>query len=250
MQQQILKHSDRLIVAADFKPAGRVSIRDQVLRFADQIAGTGVYIKVGSALRTCGYDLISEIRARGLRVFADLKLFDTKETLLTDGMILEQVGRPEILTVVCAAGVSGMHTLNAELPYTEILGVTVLTSFNDADTLLMFGRKTEETVLQHSDLAVRAGLDGVIASPVEANMLRAYFGSKITINTPAIRPFWAKVEGDDQNSDRVMTPSEAIKAGSDRVIVGRPIVLSANPNEAVKRTLEEIEHALTVKIGG
>ena len=250
--KKILTPAERLIVAADFKPdpklcysftayfhSRRDYVREKVLALADSLKGTGVYIKVNSALRACGYDLIDEIHARGLKVFADLKLYDIGETLSTDGVLLKEA-KPELLTTVCVAGVSAMQALKAELPDTEVLGVTVLTSLKDADTQAMFTCSTEEAVMRFAQVAADAKIDGLISSPKEAEVLRAKFGIVLSLNTPAIRPTWAIVPGDDQNPERIMTPAKAIKAGADRIVVGRPIVKAENPYEAVMRTIEEI----------
>jgi orotidine-5'-phosphate decarboxylase len=103
---------ERLIVAADFEPPkqilgeiplGQRWVKQRVLELADKLKGTGVIFKVNSALRACGYDLIDELHARGLRVFADLKLSDIKNTLKTDGVLLREA-KPEILTVMCTTG--------------------------------------------------------------------------------------------------------------------------------------------------
>ncbi len=238
----ILTPAERLIVAADFKPIapnGHEWVRTQVLNLCHSLKGTGVYLKVNSVLRACGYELIDEIHSYGLKVFADLKLFDIGETLSTDGILLKEA-KPELLTTVCAAGVSAMQALKAELPDTEVLGVTVLTSLKDADTQTMFTCATEEAVMRFAELAADAKIDGLISSPKEAAALRAKFGMLLSLNTPAIRPTWAIVPGDDQNPERIMTPAKAIKAGADRIVVGRPILNAENPYDAVMRTIEEI----------
>lgn len=243
--QKILAPAERLIVAADFKPTapnGKDWVKAQVLALADSLKGTGVYLKVNSALRASGYDLIGEIQSRGLRVFADLKLFDIGETLSTDGVLLKEA-KPELLTTACVAGVTAIQALKAELPDTEVLGVTVLTSLKDADTQAMFTCSTEEAVMRFAQVAADAKIDGLISSPKEAEMLRAKFGIVLSLNTPAIRPTWAIVPGDDQNPDRIMTPAKAIKAGADRIVVGRPIVKAEKPYDAVMRTIEEIASA-------
>jgi len=242
--------AERLIVAADFKPRpemglGRADVVSQVLNLAQQLKGTGVYLKVNSALRAGGYDLIEEIHSLRLKVFADLKIIDIGATLAMDGYLLHEA-KPELLTTVCVAGVTAMQALKAELPDTEVLGVTVLTSLRDADTQAMFTCSTEEAVMRFAQVAADAKIDGLISSPQEAEMLRAKFGNALSINTPAIRPTWAIVPGDDQNPDRIMTPAKAIWAGVDRIVVGRPIVSSKNPYDAVMRTLEEIEGALNI----
>lgn len=242
---KILTPSERLIVAADFKPIasnGKDWVKAQVLALADSLEGTGVYLKVNSGLRACGYDLIGEIQSRGLRVFADLKLIDIGETLSTDGVLIREA-KPELLTTMCVAGLTAMQALKAELPGTEVLGVTVLTSLNDADTQAMFTCSTEEAVMRFAQVASDAKIDGLISSPREAEVLRAKFGIVLSLNTPAIRPTWAIVPGDDQNPERVMTPAKAIKAGADRIVVGRPIVQAEKPYDAVMRTIEEIASA-------
>ncbi len=237
-----LRAEERLIVAADFTPLngeGRSWVQKQVLDLTDKLADTGVVIKVNSALRACGYDLIDEIHARGLKVFADLKLFDIKETLATDGAYLREAA-PYLLTTVCSVGIEGMRALKASLPNTEVLGVTVLTNLKDADTERMFSCTVREGVLRFAHLAEEAEIGGLISSPKEAEMLREKFGTFLSINTPAIRPAWSVVEGDDQNPERIMTPAMAINAGANRIVIGRPITKAVNPREAVLRTLEEI----------
>ncbi|MBU2103947.1 orotidine-5'-phosphate decarboxylase [Patescibacteria group bacterium] len=243
--QRTLAPAERLIVAADFKPPagnGRHWVESRVLSLADSLKGTGVYLKLNSALRACGYDLIREIQMRDLRVFADLKLIDISETLSTDGVLLREA-KPELLTTMCVSGLTAMQALKAELPDTEVLGVTVLTSLKDADTQAMFTCQTEEAVMRFAEVAAQANIDGLISSPKEVEMLRAKFGVVLSLNTPAIRPTWAIVPGDDQNPDRIMTPAKAIKAGADRIVVGRPIVGDKNPYDAVMRTIEEIAMA-------
>ena len=242
-----LTPAERLIVGADFKPGaprGKDWVRAQVLALADMLKNTGVCIKVNSALRACGYDLIGEIQSRGLRVFADLKLIDIRETLSTDGVLLGRA-KPEMLTTMCVAGLTAMQALKAELPDTEVLGVTVPTSLTDVDTLTMFACSIEEAVMRFAQVAADAKIDGLISSPNEAEMLRLTFGHVLSINAAAIRPAWSIVPGDDQNPDRIMTPAKAIKAGADRIVVGRPIVRSENPYAAVMRTIEEIASAAT-----
>lgn len=215
----------------------------KVLHLADQLADTGVVLKVNSALRAHGYDLIDEIHARGLRVFADLKLNDIPATLASDGELLREAN-PYILTAMCSTGTAALKALKDQLPETEVLGVTVLTSLKEADTDAMFTCSVTDAVWR---MARQAGepdaetcLDGFISSPAELWMLRTGFGMLMSYNTPGIRPAWALVEGDDQNMDRVMTPSKAIKAGADRIVIGRPITQAESPADAVARTIEEI----------
>ena len=240
-----LSVAERLIVAADFKPehGGRKAVRNKVMKLAKSLYGTGVVLKINSALRSSGYNLIDSIHDRGLKVMADLKLNDIKETLATDGALLREA-RPELLTVMCGTGLDAMKALKAELPCTEVLGVTVLTNLTEQESLGLYGCSIETAVLRFAHLAKVAGLDGLVSSAKEVEMLRQEFGESFTLNTPAIRPIWAIVPGDDQNPERIMTPEKAIKAGADRIVVGRPIILSKKPYDAVMRTLEEIHQAL------
>lgn len=244
---RILKPAERLIVAADFRPDPKLGqncdwVKRQVLALAGSLKGTGVCLKVNSILRACGYDLLNEIHDRELKVFADLKVGDMPETLSTDGVLLRKY-RPEFLTMVCTAGVAAMRALKVELPDTEVLGVTILTSLSAADAQGMFVCSTELAVLRLAWLAREANLDGLIASPAEAKTLRTEFGAAMTINTPGIRPEWAIIAGDDQNPERVMTSAKAIRAGADRIIVGRPIIQATSPYDATMRTIEEIAFA-------
>jgi len=254
-----LKPEERLIVAADFKPpvedqwiedgpyAGQSTVcrskrkwvEKQVLALADSLKGTGVYLKVNSALRVCGYDLIGEIQSRGLRVFADLKLNDIPATLATDGVFLAEA-QPELLTVMCYTGTKAMAELKKCLPKTEVLGVTVLTSLSEEEVAHLHGAKIDETVKRLALMAQVAGLDGLVSSAKELALLKTVLEREMTLNTPGIRPVWAPVEGDDQNRERVMTISHAIKAGATRIVIGRPIMQADDVYGAVRRTIDEI----------
>src|SRR3989344_8199421 len=122
--------SERLIVAADYDPrklGGIIGVKNEVLKLAESLKGLGVIIKVNSVLRARGYSLIEDLHGLGLRVFADLKLIDIPATMKLDGRLLREV-KPDILTVMCCAGVDGMRAVRDTLPDTEVLGVTVLTS--------------------------------------------------------------------------------------------------------------------------
>ncbi len=248
MRKELLL-AERLIVAADFKPTtGEVDpigwVGNQVRKLADDLEGTGVYIKLNSALRACGYRIINEIHNRGLKVFADLKLIDISETLSTDGDIIRDVN-PELLTVMCVAGSSAIKALKNELPDTEVLGVTVLTSLKDEDTEQIFRATVEASAMKLALLVEPSGVDGYVCAGTEITGIKSVINRSVTYNAPAIRPKWAFVAGDDQNKKRAMTPAEAIAAGADRIVVGRPIIRANNPKDAVKRTLEEIATAIT-----
>lgn len=243
--------AERLIIAADFEPSeaavaagrARVEVVAKVMMLAAALQGLGVYLKMNSALRAGGYGLIDLIRAMGLKVFADLKIFDIPETMKIDGMLLREAN-PELLTVACPAGPRALKALKDQLPNTEVLGVTALTYLTDEETDAMFVCSTMEAVERFAKVAKAGSADGFISSAKEAPLLRAGYGTLMTINAPGIRFEDQKVANDDQNQARVLTPYRAIKAGVDRIVMGRPITGAENPREAAQRALTQISMAL------
>ena len=183
---------------------------------------------------------------------ADLKLTDIPNTLAADGLFLAEA-KAEIVTVMCSAGVDGMLALKQAVgPGTEVLGVTVLTSFAKEDYGASFGCDLRVGVLQLARLAQLAGLPGVVSSPAEVAMLKARAELLLDCTTPGVRLAGVTVKGDDQDLGRVMTPGDAIRAKVKRVVVGRPITqahpnnegLPQSPREAAERILDEIAQAL------
>ncbi len=253
-----LKPEERLIVAADYSPiehGGIQGVKQKVITLAESLKGLGVYIKVNSILRAVGYDLITILHDLGLKVLADLKLIDIPNTMKTDGELLAEV-KPELLTVMCCAGIDGMNAVQKAIgPATEILGVTILTSLNEEECQAIFTCSTRAGVLRFARMAQLAGLGGLILSPKEVEVVKDRFELMLSLNTPGVRPEWAIVKGDDQA--RILTPKKAIQNGAERIVMGRPITqakandegLPQNPREAVKRTLREIEQALEEKGG-
>jgi len=226
--------AERLVVAADFMPdaTGREGVRKKVLALAEELKEMGVVIKVNSILRACGYDLIKQIHDLGLRVAADLKLVDIRNTLETDGALLAEE-KPEFVTVMANAAVDGMSALASALsktsPNTEIWGVTVLTTFGDKVSGEVFGCTANDGVLRFARLAKRAGIGSLILSPKEGKIVKADPElSELRLNSPGIRYPWSEVKADDQV--RFLPAGEAVASGIDRVIVGRPI-LNAGPND-------------------
>ena len=246
--------SERLIVAADFSPkkcGGPMGAYGKVMELAHALRGTGVSLKVNSVLRARGIELIDELHELGLGVMADFKLNDISNTMETDGEFLTYC-KPELLTVMASAGANGIRKLRAALsPKTELLGVTVFTSFNDAESERIYHAPCWDTFLQLAFTAEEGGVNGLVMSGDELKKLQArkIFGG-LTWNIPAIRPAWYKDPKDDQL--RVVTPAEAITDGATRIIVGRPIVGAKqndlgqpqSPREAVEWTLREIEQTL------
>lgn len=240
-----MEANDRLIVAADYDPrenGGVSGVRKKVLDLASNLKDMGVIIKVNSILRACGYGLISDLHDLGLQVFADLKLIDIPNTMETDGAMLLEY-KPEIVTVMCCAGIDGMRVVRETLGgNTEVLGVSVLTSLNEEECQAIFTCSTKAGVLRFGRFAQLAGLGGLILSSQEADMLKDKKELVLTLNTPGIRPAWSLVAGDDQK--RIMTPGKAIQSGAKRLVIGRPVTQADNPREAAQRTIQEIEEAL------
>ena len=246
---------ERLIVAADFHPkdhGGISGVKARVLQLAHELEGLGVYIKINSVLRAIGYELIVQLHELDLKVFADLKLIDIPNTMAVDAAMLAEV-HPEIVTVMCNAGINGMHTVHEALQgKTKVLGVTVLTSLNEEDCQAIFTCSTRAGVLRFARMAQLAGLVGLILSPKEVDVVKDRFELSLELNTPGIRPEWSLIDDDDQSKSRVLTPELAIKNGAERIVIGRPIVQASpnedgfpqSPREAVKRTLEEIRAGL------
>ena len=205
-----------------------------------QIGAAIGFFKVGSQLFTAaGPTVVREIKASGARVFLDLKFHDIPNSVRRAVESACALG-VDMLTVhlsggrsMCEAAVVGRGTAK-----TLILGVTVLTSLNDA-AIAEVGYKTsvEDEVLLLADLAKHAGITGLVASPLELLAIRNRFGSLFTTVIPGIRPKWS--EPGDQS--RTMTPAEALNAGADYLVIGRPITAASDPLDAVKRIVDELE---------
>ncbi|PYK29644.1 MAG: orotidine-5'-phosphate decarboxylase [Verrucomicrobia bacterium] len=143
-----------------------------------------------------------------------------------------------MLTIHLSGGAEMIRAATAAQGQISILGVTVLTSANQ-ETLQQTGisDKIDNQVVRLAKLGVENGVDGIVASAHEIKSLRAEFEEKIQIVVPGIRPSWA--EAGDQK--RTMTPREAIDAGADYLVIGRPIIADKDPREAVAKILDEIE---------
>lgn len=220
--------ASRIVVAADFDPneGGRRIVRTKVIALAEELQDTGVIIKLNSILRACGYDLIDELHQLGVKVCADLKIVDIKETMSKDGALLREA-RPEFLTVMANAGVEGLDAINKVLPETDLWGVTVLTSLDEGQCQSIFGGPVDSTVLKFANISLAAGLAGLILSPREAEVIRQDDALRsLELNSPGIRYPWSEV-GDQK---RFLTAGEAVAKGINRVVIGRPI-LNAKPNQ-------------------
>lgn len=223
-----------IIVALDHPSAGAA------LAVVDRLGAAAGFYKVGLELYTrCGPDVVKELRRRGKRVFLDLKLHDIPNTVAraVDAAAALDV---ELLTVHAAGGAPMMEAARkAAGSRVKVLGVTILTSLGPEDLGVVWGREVGsvgDEVLRLAALAHQCGLDGVVASPVEARGIRASLERPFLIVTPGIRPAGA-ARGDQK---RVATPAEATAAGADWLVVGRPVTQADDPAAALSSLLAEV----------
>jgi len=176
-----------------------------------------------------GPEVVASVRgARGVDVFLDLKLHDIPATVAGAARGVARL-RPDLLTVHAAAGAAAIGAAVQALPDTKIAAVTVLTSLDDTDLgeIGMAG-PVSEAVLRLAALAVRAGARALVCSPREVAAVRAEVGPQVTLITPGVRP--AGHASHDQA--RVATPQEALSAGADLIVLGRPITGASDPGAA------------------
>jgi len=237
--------AEKIIVALD------VSTFDAARELMDQLSGQPVAFKVGNQLFTSvGPDIIKEVKRRGRTLFLDLKFHDIPNTVARASESATELG-VDIFNIHISGGLEMMRDaaqatkaraseLGIKKPI--VLGVTVLTSLNEAIFQGDFdsGRNLQDQIIYMAKLAQRSGLDGVVASPQEIKLIRKVCGDDFVIVTPGVRPEWAS--RDDQK--RTMTPSEAISAGANYVVIGRPIRNSPEPAAALERVLQELEENL------
>jgi len=227
---------EKIIVAVDCGDAS------SAMALVEPLAGEGCVFKIGLQLFTAaGPSLIKDILSSGSRVFLDLKFHDIPNTakeavrsavaLGVDMTTIHLSGGPAMITEA-VLGAAGTKTL--------VLGVTVLTSMDDASLgVVGVPRSAAEQVLLLAEAGVRCGLGGVVSSPHEIVRLRETFGRGLVIVTPGVRPAGSAV-GDQR---RVMTPGEAVRCGADYLVIGRPITGAPSPRDAFLRIADEIASA-------
>lgn len=227
------RSAGQIIVALD------VATNEEALGLVTELSPDVGFFKIGLQLYTAaGPGLVRDISLRGPKIFLDLKLHDIPNTVTKAVESAAKLG-VKMLTIHLSGGSEMIRAaVNARQDGLLILGVTVLTS-STGETLRETGipDTISDHVLRLARLGVSAGIDGLVASPHEARALRAEFGDKIKIVTPGVRPSWS--EPGDQK--RFMTPREAIDAGADYLVIGRPITAHPEPREAVARILGELE---------
>lgn len=239
------KNKEKLIVALD------VSTAIEAQKIVDELKDMGVGFKIGLQLFVSeGAGFVRQLTEAGTKIFLDLKFHDIPNTV-TNAAIeaarlgvwmfnLHSVGGSEMMERTAAVV---RETCERErLPQPKIIAVTVLTSTN-AETLREAGVETEllPQVVKLAKLTESSGLDGVVASPLEIEAIRETVGRDFLIVTPGIRLATA-IANDDQK--RVLTAAQAIRAGADYIVVGRPILQAENRSRAAADVLSEIESVI------
>ncbi len=241
MTNHDLSAAERVIVALDCS-------RDRAYELGDLLEGNATWLKVGMTLFYAeGPAMVTYFKNKGFKVFVDLKLHDIPHQVEGAARAITALGA-DMITVHAVGGVPMMEAAlrgivagarerrDATLPIS--LAVTVLTSM-DEEMLFQTGvaRSLNEQVSALARQAKQAGLDGVVASPQEAAMLRAALGPRAAIVTPGVR----LVGGSHDDQSRVTTPSVACAQGASHVVVGRPVTQAADPVAAFAAFIDDIE---------
>jgi orotidine-5'-phosphate decarboxylase len=236
-----------LIVALDFDSLA------SAVKFAKQVADLVGMFKIGSQLFTsAGPEAVRQVTQLGVDIFLDLKFHDIPNTVA--GAVLASAALPGVQLVnVHALGGTAMmraasQAVSAGVPMgadrTRLLAVTVLTSMDQkAIREVGISGPAKLRVLKLAKLAQKAGVDGVVASVQEAKAIRKACGRDFLIVTPGVRPKDKSAGEKTDDHARTATPREAIKAGADFIVVGRPILAAADPRAAAQAIVDEIASA-------
>ena len=227
----------KLIVALDF------STIEEARRLVDDLGDEVGFYKVGLGLQLAGGDHFArELKARNKRVFLDYKYYDIEETIKNAVARAAEMGI-DFLTVHGVTGILKSAVQGRGGSDLKILCVTVLTSM-DAEDIQEMGFPSAvsvaDLVVHRAVKAMKLGVDGVIASALEAPRIKALSHGKLMIVTPGIRPR-GSAPGDQK---RVATPFEAVRAGADYLVIGRPITGAAKPRQAARDIIAEMAEAL------
>jgi len=236
-----------LIVALDFDSLS------SALKFAKSIADLVGMFKIGAQLFTAaGPSAVKEVSALGPGIFLDLKYHDIPNTVA--GAVLSSAALPgvQILNVHALGGSAMMEAaakaVSAGVPLgmdrTQLIAVTILTSMDQkAMKEVGIGGPAKDRVVKLAKLAKSSGVDGVVASVQEAKAIRKACGREFLIVTPGVRPTEKNTAPEKDDQARTATPTQAIRAGADFIVVGRPILVSPDPRAAVQSIVDEIAAA-------
>ena len=225
-----------VIVACDFASA------EQTFAFLDKFTGRKPFVKIGMELYYAeGPSIVRQIKARGHKIFLDLKLHDIPNTVKNAMAVLRNLDVD--ITNLHAAGATAMMKGALEGLTREdgtrplLIAVTQLTS-TDQEALekdILIEKPMDEVVMHYAETARNAGLDGIVCSPLEAGKVHDRCGKNFLTITPGVR----FADGDVGDQKRVMTPAQAKEIGSDYIVVGRPITAAADPVAAYERCVAE-----------
>ena len=225
-----------VIIACDFAD------KETALSFLDKFEGRKPFVKIGMELFYAeGPQIVREIKARGHKIFLDLKLHDIPNTVKTSMAVLSRLD-VDMCTLHAAgtsrmmeAALEGLTRPDGTRPL--LIAVTQLTS-TDQEAMerdLLIKEPIDKVVMHYAETAKNAGLDGVVCSPLEAQKVHEVCGEKFLTVTPGVR----FADGDIGDQKRVMTPEQAKKIGSDYIVVGRPITAAPDPVAAYERCIKE-----------
>ena len=225
-----------VIVACDFASA------EQTFAFLDKFTGKKPFVKIGMELYYAeGPSIVKEIKARGHKIFLDLKLHDIPNTVKKAMAVLRNLDVD--ITNLHAAGTTAMMQGALEGLTREdgtrplLIAVTQLTS-TDQESMerdILIHEPIDQVVMHYAKTAKNAGLDGIVCSPLEAGKVHDTCGKNFLTITPGVR----FADGDVGDQKRVMTPAQAKQIGSDYIVVGRPITAAADPVAAYERCVAE-----------
>lgn len=225
-----------VIVACDF------SSKEETLAFLDKFEGKKPFVKIGMELFYAeGPDIVREIKARGHKIFLDLKLHDIPNTVKKSMAVLSRLDvdmtnlHASGTIAMMEAAIEGLTRPDGTRPM--LIAVTQLTSTSQErmENDLLIKEDMDKVVMHYAHNAKLAGLDGVVCSPVEAGKVHETCGNSFVTVTPGVR----FADGDKGDQVRVMTPEQAKKIGSDYIVVGRPITAAADPVAAYERCINE-----------
>ncbi len=225
-----------VIIACDF------ASKEACLSFLDKFTGRKPFVKIGMELfYAAGPDIVREIKARGHKIFLDLKLHDIPNTVKKSMSVLSNLDVDMTnlhaggTISMMEAGLEGLTRADGTRPL--LIAVTQLTSTDQErmENDLLIKEPIDKVVMHYAHNAMVAGLDGVVCSPLEAGKVHETCGQKFLTVTPGVR----FADGDVGDQKRVMTPAEAKKIGSDYIVVGRPITAAEDPVAAYERCVAE-----------
>ena len=225
-----------VIIACDF------SSKEETLTFLDKFSGKKPYVKIGMELFYAeGPEIVREIKARGHQIFLDLKLHDIPNTVKKSMSVLSRLDVDMVnlhaagTRAMMEAALEGVTRPDGSRPL--VIAVTQLTSTSQErmQEELLISAPIDETVMHYAANAEKAGLDGVVCSPMEAGKVHETCGKQFLTVTPGIR----FADGDKGDRVRVTTPAQAKEIGSDYIVVGRPITAAADPVAAYERCVAE-----------